>query len=179
MNPKLKTHITSEQIQSKVKHLAQEVHTAYQHARELHVVIVLQGAKIFADDLLEEIRKRSPIKIKEHSIQVSSYGDTTSSSGKVRLKQEVEGEMEGSKVLIIEDIVETGFTIDFVHNYLRENKRPASIEVATFLHKPCQMKVDVKPDYVGFVIPPTFVVRYGLDYAGQYRDLPYIATGEF
>ena len=110
-------------------------------------------------------------------IKLSSYGDARVSSGKVEIQQNIAGKIEGKNVLIVEDIIDTGITMNFLKDYLK-SFGPKSVKIATFLNKPERRKVDVKIDYIGFDVPNKFIVGYGLDVEENYRNLPYIGYVE-
>jgi len=106
---------------------------------------------------------------------ISSYGASTESSGVVRIMKDLEEDVEGKNLLIVEDIIDSGLTLSYMYNILKSRK-PASIKICTLLDKPSRRKVDIKVDYLGFEIPDYFVVGYGLDYGEKYRNLPYICV---
>jgi hypoxanthine phosphoribosyltransferase len=161
---------TAEQIQTRVRELAAEI--ARDHAGDdLHVVAVLRGAALFAADLLRALPPRTSLDF----IAISSYGSETRSSGVVRIVKDLEDGVEGRRVLIVEDIIDTGLTLNYLTNLLRD-RQVATLEVCAFLDKPSARKVPAEARYVGFRIPEAFVVGYGLDYRQQYRGLPYVAT---
>lgn len=162
--------ISEEQIKSKVKELGCRISSEYQN-KNLVVVGILKGAIIFLSDLIREIE----LPLKLDFMAVSSYGMSTHTSGVVRILKDLEGDIAGKDVLIIEDIVDTGLTL----SYLKENlisRNPASLKICTFLDKPSRRKVALIPDFKGYNIPDEFVVGYGLDYSGRYRNLPYIGV---
>jgi hypoxanthine phosphoribosyltransferase len=130
---------------------------------------VLKGSFIFASDLLRAI----DVPMKVEFIGLRSYGSRTSTSGVVEITMDVKYSLTGHDVLIIEDIVDTGLTLDYLMNNLATRK-PASIKLASLLHKPDRAVRDVSIDYLGFTIPNEFVIGYGLDFDGRYRNLPYI-----
>ncbi len=139
--------------------------------RPLILTGVLKGALFFLADLSREISV--PVEIEYMS--VSSYGKSTRSSGVVRILKDIDRDIAGADVLLVEDIVDTGLTLDYLLRIL-EPRRPRSLKVCSLLEKPARRMVDVPIDYVGFSIPDEFVVGYGLDYDHQYRNLPYIAA---
>ena len=157
-------------LSERVNELALEIQSNYK-GKELLVIGVLKGASIFMGDLIRKIEL--PIQI--DFIAASSYGSSTESSGVVKIVKDLDYSIEGKHVLIIEDIIDTGLTL----KYLEENfmsRKPASLEICTFLDKPERRKVEVGVKYVGYQIPDEFIVGYGIDYAERYRNLPYIAT---
>jgi hypoxanthine phosphoribosyltransferase len=157
-------------IQAKVIEMGALLDSDYQGKRPL-VICVLKGALMFVADLTRSMK----IPLEVDFIAVSSYGASTQSSGVVRILKDLEAGIEGRHVLIVEDIIDTGLTL----NYLRENllsRKPASLKICTLLDKPSRRQVDIKPDYCGFEIPDKFVVGYGLDFAEIYRNLPFIGV---
>jgi len=133
------------------------------------IIGVLKGSMIFLADLMRHIA----LPIVVDFIGISSYGDATVSSGVVQITQDVSRPLEGKHVIVVEDIVDTGHTVHYLLDNLA-TRRPASIKLASLLHKPDRSERDVKIDYLGFTIPNKFVVGYGLDVAQQYRNLPFI-----
>jgi hypoxanthine phosphoribosyltransferase len=161
--------ISAEAIATRVGELGAQITADYRDKQDVIVIGVLKGSVIFMADLVRHIAL--PIRI--DFIGISSYGDATVSSGVVQITQDVSRPIEGKHVIVVEDIVDTGHTVA----YLMENlatRRPASIKLASLLHKPERQEREVKIDYLGFTIPNKFVVGYGLDIAQQYRNLPFI-----
>jgi hypoxanthine phosphoribosyltransferase len=168
--------VTEQQIQDKINELAKQI--AADYAREgvtsdLLLVGVLKGAVMFMTDFARAL----PIPAQLEFMAVSSYGSSTSSSGVVRILKDLDRDIAGRHVLIVEDIVDSGLTLSWLLKNLA-SRNPASLEVCSLLRKPDAVKVDVPVRYVGFDIPNEFVVGYGLDFAERYRDLPYIGTLE-
>ena len=166
--------ITEQQIHDKIKDLAKQVSDDYpergDHA-DLVLVGVLKGAVMFMTDLARALS----VPVQMEFMAVSSYGSATSSSGVVRILKDLDRDIAGRHVLIVEDIIDSGLTLSWLLKNLA-SRNPASLEVCTLLRKPDAVKVEVPVKYVGFEIPNEFVVGYGLDYAERYRDLPYIGT---
>lgn len=162
--------ISAEKIAARVAELGAQITADYRdRTGDIVVIGVLKGSVIFLADLARHIA----LPIKLEFIGISSYGDATVSSGVVQITQDVSRPLEGKHVIVVEDIVDTGHTV----SYLLENlatRRPASIALASLLHKPERQERPVKIDYLGFTIPNKFVVGYGLDVAQQYRNLPFI-----
>jgi len=161
---------TAEQLAARVKAMGAAISADYA-GKTITMVGVLRGAVIFMSDLVRAI----DIPAVMDFMAVSSYGMSTASSGVVRILKDLDEEVEGKHIIIAEDIVDTGLTL----NYLLENIRtrnPASVKVCALLNKPSRRKVEVPLEYVGFEIPDQFVVGYGLDYAGHYRNLPFIGV---
>ncbi len=166
--------ITEQQISDKIQELAKQVaadHPAVDGESDLLLVGVLKGAVMFMTDMARAL----PVPVQLEFMAVSSYGSSTSSSGVVRILKDLDRDIAGRNVLIVEDIVDSGLTLSWLLKNLASRK-PASLEVCALLRKPDAVKVDVPVKYVGFDIPNEFVVGYGLDYAERYRDLPYIGT---
>jgi len=166
--------ITEQQISDKIQELAKQVaadHPARDGGSDLLLVGVLKGAVMFMTDMARAL----PVPVQLEFMAVSSYGSSTSSSGVVRILKDLDRDIAGRNVLIIEDIVDSGLTLSWLLKNLA-SRRPASLEVCALLRKPDAVKVDVPVKYIGFDIPNEFVVGYGLDYAERYRDLPYIGT---
>jgi len=161
----MKRLFTEKQIQTRIAALARRINRDYS-GREIILVGVLKGAFIFLADLSRRIK----IPAKIDFVRAASYGTETCSSGKVRLTKKPELSLKGRDVVIVEDIIDTGVTLKFLHRCLRA-RRPRSLTVATLLDKPSRRKVAFKADYVGFVIPDYFVVGYGLDCAEEHRNL--------
>ena len=162
---KLEVMLTAKQIEERIKELAAEISNDYQNKKPL-LIGVLKGAIIFLSDLIRHIEV--PVEI--DFMAVSSYGADTESSGVVRIQKDLDKSIQGKDVLIVEDIVDTGLTL----NYLRENlhsRGPQSLKVVTLLDKPDRRKVPFVPDYCGFTIPDRFVIGYGLDFNEDYRYL--------
>ncbi|HLU58902.1 MAG TPA: hypoxanthine phosphoribosyltransferase [Pseudonocardia sp.] len=166
------TLITEEAIRERTKELAEQIAADRAGAdSDLLLVGVLKGAVMFMSDLARAL----PVPVQLEFMAVSSYGSSTSSSGVVRILKDLDRDIAGRDVLIVEDIIDSGLTLSWLRGNL-ESRHPASLAVCTLLRKPDAVKVDVPVKYVGFDIPNEFVVGYGLDYAERYRDLPYIAT---
>jgi len=166
--------ITEQQISDKIQELAKQVAADYpagDGGTDLLLVGVLKGAVMFMTDMARAL----PVPVQLEFMAVSSYGSSTSSSGVVRILKDLDRDIAGRNVLIIEDIVDSGLTLSWLLKNLA-SRRPASLEVCALLRKPDAVKVDVPVKYIGFDIPNEFVVGYGLDYAERYRDLPYIGT---
>lgn len=155
-------------LRERVRQLGEEISRDYA-GRELHLICVLRGAMLFVADLIRAI----PLPHSLDFISISSYGSGTRSSGVVRILKDLEDSLEGRHVLVVEDIVDSGLTLSYLVNLLRD-RSPASLEVCTLLDKPAARKAPLHPRYVGFEVPEAFVVGYGLDYNQRYRGLPYI-----
>lgn len=162
--------LDEEQIKERVKQLGQQITEDYKDENIL-VVGILKGAMIFLADLVRNIDVPTSFDF----MAVSSYGAGTVSSGVVRIMKDLDKSIEGKHVIIVEDIVDTGLTLQYLVENIR-SRGPASLKLCTLLDKPDRRKVDVPVDYKGFSIPDEFVVGYGLDYNERYRNLPYIAV---
>ena len=162
--------ITSEQIQEKIAHLAKQITDDYRD-RDLLLVGVLKGAFVFMSDLARQIE----LPLEFDFMAVSSYGSSTKSSGVVRILKDLDYEITGRHVLLVEDIIDSGLTISYLLRYL-EARGPASLDICSLFWKKGEQAVPLDVKYPGFEIPPVFVVGYGLDYAEKYRNLPYIGV---
>ena len=160
--------ITAADIHERVKQMAQEIHR--DHPDGVHLVCVLKGAFVFLSDLARQLPSATL-----DFMAVSSYGTSTKSSGQVQVLKDLGSSVEGRDVVIVEDIVDTGLTLTYLQDILRA-RAPRHLRTACLLSKPSRRKIDVKVEYIGFTIEDRFVVGYGLDYAEQYRNLPYIAV---
>ena len=162
--------LTERQIQDKITELAAAVARDYV-GREVLLVGVLKGAVMFMSDFARALQLPTQLEF----MAVSSYGSATSSSGVVRILKDLDRDISGRHVLVLEDIIDSGLTLSWLVKNLGA-RRPASLEVCALLRKPDAVQVHVPVKYVGFDIPNEFVIGYGLDYAERYRDLPYVAT---
>ncbi len=160
--------ISEQEIQDKIATLAKAIDEDYR-GRELLLVGVLKGAVMVMADLARALE--TPVSME--FMAVSSYGSSTSSSGVVRILKDLDREIADKHVLVVEDIIDSGLTLNWLLRNMR-SRGPASVEVCALLRKPEAAKVDVPVKYVGFDIPSEFVVGYGLDYAERYRDLPFV-----
>jgi len=163
--------ISAEQIQQRVQELAAEIRRDFANEPQLHFVSVLKGAFMFLGDLIRAMDR--PVTI--DFMAVSSYGKNTTSSGEVRVLKDLDTGLQGRNVIIIEDIVDTGLTLAYLQEILHA-RGPKSLKTACLLSKPSRRTVEVKVDYIGFTIEDLFVVGYGLDFAEQYRNLPYLGA---
>jgi hypoxanthine phosphoribosyltransferase len=161
--------LSQDQIQKRVAELAFEIRRDY--PEPVHFIAVLKGAFVFLSDLIRHMPGSASIDF----MAVSSYAKGTTSSGEVRLLKDLDTGLDGRNVIIVEDIVDTGLTLHYLQDILRR-RNPKSLRTACLLSKPSRRQVDVKVEYIGFTIEDRFVVGYGLDYAEQYRNLPYIAV---
>ena len=160
--------LSEEQLQQRVRELGEEISKEYA-GKEILMIGVLRGAVMFMADLARAIAV--PVMI--DFMAVSSYGTSTSSSGIVRILKDLDEEVAGKHVLIVEDIIDSGLTLSYLVDNIK-SRQPASVRICTLLKKPERRKVDLEVNYNGFVVPDEFVVGYGLDYAEKYRNLPFI-----
>jgi hypoxanthine phosphoribosyltransferase len=161
--------LTSDQIQRRIAELARDIER--DHNGEVHLVGVLKGGFMFMADLVRNMKGRVTLDF----MALSSYGKGSKSSGEVRVLKDLDSGLEGRRVVIVEDIVDTGLTLTYLQDILKA-RAPSSLRTACLLSKPSRRKVDVVVDYIGFTIEDRFVVGYGLDYAEQYRNLPHIGV---
>ncbi len=162
--------ITEEEIRARVGDLGRRISEDYE-GKELTLVSVLKGSLPFMADLMRAIT----IPVAIDLMEVSSYGTATESSGLVRILKDLSSSIEGRDVLIVEDIIDTGLTLNYLLRYLR-GKNPRSLRICTLVDKPARRLVDIPIDYRGFQIPDQFVIGYGLDYGEYYRNLPFIGV---
>lgn len=162
---KVKILIASARIQRRIKEMARQIRKDFP-AEPLHLVGVLKGAAIFLSDLVRQI----PGHVSYDFIAVASYGKDTHSSGQVRLTRDLDSSVEGKTVIVVEDILDTGMTLQYLLRLFQQRK-PKHLRVAVLLDKPERRVASVHADYVGFTIPNEFVVGYGLDYAERYRNM--------
>jgi hypoxanthine phosphoribosyltransferase len=162
--------ISTEQIQSRIAELGAEISRDYA-GEEVVLVCILKGAFLFMADLCRHLQ----VPVNTGFMAISSYGNSTVSSGVVRILKDLNESIEGKNILIIEDIVDTGLTLSYIAALL-ESRKPKSLKICALTNKPQCRKKDVKISYCGFVLPNEFVVGYGLDYCDYYRNLPYIGV---
>jgi hypoxanthine phosphoribosyltransferase len=162
--------VAAEDLQRRVAELGEQISAEYE-GRDLVMVGVLKGAVIFLADLMRHITVPSEVDF----MAVSSYGSETDSSGVVRILKDLDASIEGRDVLIVEDIIDSGLTLQYLMRSLNA-RDPASLEVCALLAKPDRLRVDLEPRYVGFEIPNRFAIGYGLDHAQRYRNLDFVAA---
>ena len=165
--------LSESQIKTRIASLAAEIERDYPSSEEIHLVAVLKGGFMFMADLVRAMSERVTMDF----MAVSSYGKGTTSSGQVRVLKDLDSNLEGRHIIVVEDIVDTGLTLHYLQDLLKA-RAPKSMKTACLLSKPSRRKVDVQVDYIGFTIDDHFVVGYGLDYAEKYRNLPHIAILE-
>ncbi|GAA0123891.1 MAG: hypoxanthine phosphoribosyltransferase [Clostridium argentinense] len=161
--------LTEEQIKKKINELAARINEDYK-GKDLLVLGILKGSVIFMSDLLKGIK----VPCMMDFMAVSSYGNSSESSGIVKILKDLDFEVEGKHVLIVEDIIDSGITLKYLMKYLGA-RNPESLEIACLLNKPDRRKEELEVKYLGFDVPDYFLVGYGLDYAEKYRNLPYVA----
>jgi hypoxanthine phosphoribosyltransferase len=161
-------YLSAEKIQARVKEVAAEINKDF-HGKQIHIVGVLNGAFMFTADLVRHLN----IPVTLEFMSASSYGDSTVSSGDLKINLDIKTDIKDKHVILVEDIVDTGLTISVLKKKFLE-RAPASLRVASFLFKPARLENEVKIDYLAFEIEDHFVIGYGLDFAGRYRELPYV-----
>jgi len=166
----VRTLISGSQIQKKIREMALRIRRDFP-AEPLHLVGVLKGAVFFLSDLARQI----PGEVSFDFIAVSSYGKETQSSGQVKLTRDLDANIEGKTVIVVEDILDTGLTLEYLLRVF-EQRKPKQLRVAVLLDKHERRIASVRADYVGFTIPNEFVVGYGLDYSERYRNLPHVGV---
>ncbi|MBQ1376426.1 MAG: hypoxanthine phosphoribosyltransferase [Lachnospiraceae bacterium] len=172
MNDKISVMISEEELMKRIRELAEEISRDYE-GEAVHLICILKGSVFFTC----ELAKRLTVPVTLDFMKVSSYGDGTKSSGIVRIEKDTDESVEGKNVIVIEDIVDSGNTLSFLLEVMK-NKKPKSLKLCSLLDKPDRRVKPVDVDYTGFVIEDKFVVGFGLDYAQRYRNLPYIGVVE-
>ena len=160
--------ITETELQEKVKQLGEQISKDYEGKYPV-LICILKGGIVFLSDLMKNITTHVQLDF----MSLSSYGDSTKSSGVVKIKKDIDADISNRDVIIVEDIVDSGLTLKYLDDYFVQHN-PASVKICTLLDKPKAHKINLKIDYVGFEVGNEFVVGYGLDYAQKYRNLPYI-----
>lgn len=173
MKERIEVMLTSEQIDRRLAELAEELYQEFGD-EQVELVCALKGAVVTIVDLAKKMK----MPITMNFMSVSSYGDGTESSGKINIKMDLEEDIAGKNVLIVEDIIDTGRTLKKLRALL-ESRNPKKLKLVTLLDKPDRRLVDITADYTGFTIPDAFVVGYGLDYAQKYRNLDYVGILHF
>ncbi|WP_310604119.1 hypoxanthine phosphoribosyltransferase [Anaerosporobacter sp.] len=172
MEDKIRVLLSEEEVDKKIQELGEQISKDYA-GKSIHLICVLKGGVFITC----ELAKRITIPVTMDFMSVSSYGDATESSGRVKIVKDLDDPIEGKEVLIVEDIIDSGRTLSYLIELLAARK-PNSIRLCTLLDKPERRVTDVVVDYVGFDIPDEFVIGYGLDYAQKYRNLPFIGVVE-
>jgi hypoxanthine phosphoribosyltransferase len=171
-DPNLKVLIDAERLQVRVRELGQQITRDYA-GKNLHLVGVLKGACVFLSDLMRSI----DLPLSVDFIGISSYGVSTQSSGEVRITKDLDVSLANKDVLVVEDIIDTGLTLNYMVNIFR-SREVSSLAIAALLDKPDRHEIQIDAKYIGFTIPNHFVVGYGLDVGEMYRNLPYVAFPE-
>jgi hypoxanthine phosphoribosyltransferase len=166
--------ISAKSIAARIEDLAREIRTSFEGTDKLVVVGLLRGSFVFIADLVREL----DLPVEVDFLEASSYGDGMESSREVRILKDLRGEISGRDVLVVEDIVDTGFTLSHVVNLLK-TRNPRILKTIALLDKPTRREVDIRADWTGFEIPDEFVVGYGIDFAQRNRNLPFIGTVRF
>lgn len=169
MLDKIEVLIDEEKLSKRIEELAIQISNDYK-GEDIVLVCILKGAVYFAVDLSKKI---SNSEVVLDFMKVSSYGSGTESSGQVELKVDLSSDIEGKNVIIVEDILDTGYTLNYLYDYLK-SKNPKTLKICVLLDKKERREKDIKVDYTGFEIENKFIVGYGLDYEDKYRNLPYV-----
>lgn len=165
--------IPEKEIEKRVCEIAEQISKDFE-GKSITLICILKGGVMFLVDLAKRIRQN----VEFDFMDVSSYGNGTESSGNIKINKDLENPIEGKNVVIVEDIIDSGRTLSYLYRYLKD-KKPAALKICTLFDKPERRVFDIKVDYTGFEIPDEFIVGYGLDYAEQYRNLPYIGILKF
>lgn len=173
MKEKVETMLSAAQIAERLESLAAEVSAEFGD-EPIELICTLKGAVVTVVDLARKL----PMPVGMHFMSVSSYGNSTESSGNINIKMDLEEDITGKNVLIVEDIIDTGRTLKKLKELLL-SRNPKKLKLLTLLDKPDRRVVDIRADFTGFTIPDAFVVGYGLDYAQRYRNLPYVGVLHF
>ena len=173
MSEHVRVLLTEEEVDDRIQSIGDQINKDYA-GKEVHLICVLKGGSFF----MCELAKRITVPVSLDFMAVSSYGSATKSSGVIKIVKDLDETLKGKHVIVVEDIVESGRTLSYLLEMLKE-RGPASLRLCTLLDKPDRRVVDINVDYTGFQIPDEFVVGYGLDYAQRYRNLPFIGVVEF
>ena len=173
MAERIEVLLSEEEVNARIREMGEQISKDYA-GKNIHLICILKGASFF----MCELAKRIDIPVSIDFMSVSSYGESTESSGVFKIKKDLEEPLEGKHVLIVEDIVDTGKTLQYLMGLMKE-RGAEDVKLCALLDKPDRRLVDVKADYTGFQIPDEFVVGYGLDYAQRHRNLPYIGVVKF
>jgi hypoxanthine phosphoribosyltransferase len=173
MAERVEVLLSEEEVNARIRQIGEQISRDYE-GKELHLVCILKGASFFTC----ELAKRITVPVSLDFMSVSSYGASSESSGVVKIVKDLDEPLEEKHVLVVEDIVDTGRTLDYLLSLMR-SRGAEDVKLCALLDKPDRRVVDVKADYTGFQIPDEFVVGYGLDYAQRYRNLPYIGVVKF
>lgn len=173
MAERIEVLLTEEKINTRIREIGEQISKDYA-GENIHLIGILKGGSFF----MCELAKRISVPVTIDFMSVSSYGDQTVSGGKIKIKKDLDEDLTGKHVLVIEDIVDTGRTLNCLEALLKD-RGATDVKLCALLDKPDRREVSVAVDYVGFQIPDEFVVGYGLDYAQRYRNLPYIGVVKF
>lgn len=173
MAEQIKVLLTEKEVDDRIQELGDQISKDYE-GKEVHLICILKGGSFF----MCELAKRITVPVSFDFMSVSSYGGDTKSSGVVRIVKDLDESIQGKDVIVIEDIVDSGRTLNYLLEMLHD-RGPKSLRLCTLLDKPSRRVIQVPVDYTGFQIPDEFVVGYGLDYDQKYRNLPYIGVVEF
>lgn len=171
---KLKTLVNKSDLEKRIKQVAQEINKNYKEDEPLNLICVLKGAVMFYTELSKHLK----MPVKMQFISLSSYGNNQTSTGKVKSLNLSLPSYENENVLIVEDIIDTGLTLTFLIDFIKHNCKPKKVELAVLFDKKCARKYDIKPDYSAFEVDNKFIVGFGLDIEGYYRNLDYIGYFE-
>ena len=172
MGERIRVMLTEEEVDKRINEIGEQISRDYE-GRKIHLICILKGGAFF----MCELAKRITVPVSMDFMSISSYGGGTESSGIIKIVKDLDEAIMGEDVLVVEDIVDSGRTLNHLMGLLKERK-PNSLRLCTLLDKPDRRVIEVKVDYTGFQIPDEFVVGYGLDYAQKYRNLPYIGIVE-
>ena len=172
MAEKISVLISEEEVAKRIREIAEQISKDYE-GKQVHMICILKGGVFF----MTELSKHVTVPCSLYFMAISSYGDETVSSGRMKFSKDLDNSIEGKDVLVVEDIIDSGNTLHYLTGMLQQRK-PNSIRLCTLLDKPSRREVEVSVDYTGFTIPDAFVVGYGLDYQQRYRNLPYIGVVE-
>ena len=170
MADKIRVLLPEEDVNKRISEVAEQISKDYE-GKEIHLICILKGGVFFTC----ELAKRLKVPVSMDFMSVSSYGSGTKTSGVVKIIKDLDLNLEGYDLLLVEDILDSGKTLYYLREILKE-RNPASIRIATLLNKPARREADIAPDYSCFEVPDEFVVGYGLDFAEKYRNLPYIGV---
>jgi hypoxanthine phosphoribosyltransferase len=174
MKETVKVLFSEKEVTDRIKKMGEEISTQYEGCSSLRLICILKGGVFFMTELAKNIKVPCTIDF----MSVSSYADKTQSSGRIRIIKDLDESIEGKDVLIVEDIIDSGRTLSYLMDMLKQRK-PRSLKLCTLLDKPDRREAEVNVDYSGFTVPDTFIVGFGLDYAQRYRNLPFIGTLDF
>lgn len=173
MAERIEVLLPEEKINARIRELGEQISKDYA-GKNIHLIGILKGGSFF----MCELAKRITVPVSIDFMSVSSYGSSTMSSGTISVKKDLDESIEGKHVLVVEDIIDTGKTLSYLKELLKD-RGAASVELCALLDKPERREADIRMDYVGFQIPDEFVVGYGLDYSQRYRNFPYIGIVKF